>query len=86
MRSVTIDLLDLVQQHGATHADWEYVNNDDHVTPGVMRWRVTLYNVSRRTTWDPWSNSRTLVIPLANGTHLDVSAYVTKQVIERMNR
>ena len=83
-RGSEVHLVDLVDLHGAKSAKWEYVENTEHVTRGVMHWVVTLYDATVRGDWG-WVRG-THVIKLANGANLLTDEYVTRLVIKELER
>jgi hypothetical protein len=84
-RGSEVHLVDLVDLHGAKSAKWEYVENTEHVTKGVMHWVVTLYDATRRCHDRGWVRG-THVIKLANGANLLTDEYVTRLVIKELER
>lgn len=83
-RGSEVHLVDLVDLHAAKSAKWEYVENTEHVTRGVMHWVVTLYGATMRS--DAGWTHGTHVIKLANGANLLTDEYVTRLVIKELER
>lgn len=82
-----VHLTDLVRRNSAKSATWEYIEDTDHVTRGVMHWVVTLKGVSPSE--ECFVNGRyirtaTRVIKLAHGAELITDEYVAQQVLERL--
>jgi len=83
-RGTEVHLIDLVDIHNASSAKWEYVENTEHVTRGVMHWVVTLYDAMVPD--DRGWRRRNHVIKLANGANLLTDEYVTRLVIKELER
>jgi len=81
-----IHLMDLVRRHDASDASWEYVEDTDHVTKGVMCWRVTLFHALIPNTGGGASQYRVAAhtFNLANGAELITDEYVAWRVLQRL--
>lgn len=79
-----VHLMDLVRRHDASDADWAYVEDTDHVTRGVMRWRVTLFHALIPT--EGYRRVAAHTFNLANGAELITDEYVAWQVLKRLEQ
>jgi|LauGreDrversion4_2_1035121.scaffolds.fasta_scaffold2168802_2 hypothetical protein len=84
-RGTEVHLVDLVDLHAAKSAKWEYVEDTEHATKGVMHWLVTLYDAKIPIGERGWIR-KTHVIKLANGANLLTDEYVTRLVIKELER
>ena len=86
MNRTKVHLKDLVARHDASGAEWHYIENTDHVTPGVMCWLVILFHALIPV--GPRGQLRVTAhtIKLANCADLIVDEYVADLVTARMNR
>lgn len=85
MRTTKVHLMDLVQRHDATSAEWKYVEDTDHVTRGVMCWVVTLFHAMVPSEgWYGRYRVAAHTIKLANGAELVTDEYIAHQVIKRL--
>ena len=82
-RGSEVHLVDLVDLHAAKSAKWEYVEDTDHVTRGVMHWVVTLYDAKIPIGQRGWIRT-THVITLAHGARLLTDEYVTRLVVQKL--
>jgi len=78
-----IHLHDLVDKYLAKSATWEYVENTEHKTKGVMHWVVTLYDAKLPIYERGWIR-RTHTMALANGCHLNTDEYIARLVIQKL--
>jgi hypothetical protein len=84
-----VHLMDLVRRHDASSATWQYVEDTDHVTKGVMCWVVTLHGAllePKRCNWVSSYRAVAHTIKLANGAELVTDEYVAHQVLKRLEK
>jgi hypothetical protein len=82
-----VHLMDLVRRADASDADWAYVEDADHVTRGVMCWRVTLFHALIPTDGG-YGQYRVAAhtFNLANGAELVTDEYIAHQVLQRLEQ
>lgn len=88
MNPVVIDLMDLVERHGAESAIVRKTIRNPDAPPGVAHiidTTVTLFGCER---FDPklYFHDRQRVIPIAQGAIVDNSRYIAHEVAKRLER
>ena len=79
-----IHLHHIVDEYKAESAKWEYVEDTEHVTRGVMHWVVTLYKATSPKWESPSFWRSTHVMAISTGCHLNTDEYVTRLVIQKL--
>lgn len=86
MKTVKVHLMDLVRRHDAKSATWEYVEDTDHTTKGVMCWVVTLHKALISNGGFTKLRVEAHTIKLANGAELITDEYVAHLVNQRLEQ
>ena len=87
MKPIVIDLMDMVEAHGAERAEVRKTIRNLYAPPGeahIIDTTVTLFGCQLRNL--EYGNTRQRTFPIAQGAVIDESRYIAHQVAKRLER